>query len=574
MYPGRPRRQASVCACLLALCPIAPAQQAGQYTATLVSGPVSTANAITPFGAIIGSATYSGGAVHATQWASGLAYDLGTLGGTNSAALAQSIDIVGWSETSSGDRHAFVGGGTGLSDLGTLGGTTSTATGMGGPAGEAVIVGFSTTASGQTHAFSSSMVTMTDLGTLGGPTSAANAVAGDGTIVGVSDVAGCAASPCTRHAVSWSNGVIKDLGVLAASVSTDSSEALGLYSTAPTGELVFGYAQVQGVNHPVVWGWHGTGATDLGALDAGGGMILAYQNGLFGQSTKLDGTQHATGWTYDNGAFTATDLAAQLATTSPLQPVLTKAYGQNNDGWVLATSSDSVYVLAPIAFSQSSLVFDKTLVGQTNSLPLKITYTGSALGASITPSIMFITITTTGDFQFDSQCGPFIKAGDSCSGDVLMKPSQAGPRTGTLVFTPQDPSDYPVSLPLSGVGGISATLSAASIITTAGTPDTLTWASVGATACTASGDGSADGWSGALAPSGSLSVSETTAGTYIYNLTCTAADQTATAQAVVTVSSNTGSGRGSGGGGFITMGELALLLCCLGIGMARRPVPA
>ncbi len=49
----------------------------------------------------------------------------------------------------------------------------------------------------------------------------------------------------------------------------------------------------------------------------------------------------------------------------------------------------------------------------------------------------------------------------------------------------------------------------------------LTWNAPGAAACSASGGVSGDGWSGALAPSGSQSLTESSAGSTTYNLTCT-----------------------------------------------------
>ena len=579
MYPNVAFRRVAVVACLVALKGTGFAQQATQYTATLVSGPGSTASSIGAFGNIIGSAIYSGGATHATAWANGQTSDLGTLGGTNSTALGQTTNIgtvVGWSETSGGNRHAFLAdlATGGLADLGTLGGSTSTATGIGGAGFDVggIVVGFSTTANGAIHAFSSDTLTMTDLGTLGGPSSAADAIGSDEVIVGASDIAGCAAVPCTRHAVTWTAGAIKDLGVLSDSVSTDSSEALGVSYTSATNDIFFGYAQVQGVSHPVLWGWDGSSAaTDLGALDAGGGVILGFQSGFFGQSTKLDGSQHATWWikNADNQTFTATDLNTLLASTSPLQPVLTKAYGQNNDGWILATSADSVYVLAPLTFNQSSLAFGTALVGaQSGAQPLKITYT--LVGGTTS---QLITVTTTGDFKFDSVCSSaFVNPGDNCSGYVVMIPSKAGPITGTLVVTPQSPQGFPLSLPLSGVGGISATLSASSATVAKGTPFTLSWSTVGGTGCSATGGGSGDGWSGLLAPTGSMSISETTSGMYAYTLTCTAANQTASAQAVVTItdSASSGGSSGGGGGGVIGAAELVALLIGLVARLARR----
>ena len=137
---------------------------------------------------------------HAVLWsASRVIQDLGTLGGTRSAAIDinGSGQVIGWSQiagdaathfflwsasngmrdlnvvigpaitnvveindvgqiigtftTTDGQSHAFVySPGSGLRDLGTLGGTTSTPTGLN---NHGQVVGSSTTASGETHAF-------------------------------------------------------------------------------------------------------------------------------------------------------------------------------------------------------------------------------------------------------------------------------------------------------------------------------------------------------------------------------------------------------------------------------------
>ncbi len=116
--------------------------------------------------------------------------DLGTFGGTHSAAVAvDGSTVVGWAEVPDAGpvRHAFAydaDGTAGLHDLGTLGGAESAATGVSGHR----VVGWADTAGGRRHAFVYDLdhPGMVDLGTLGGDSSAATAVDG-ATVVGWSE---------------------------------------------------------------------------------------------------------------------------------------------------------------------------------------------------------------------------------------------------------------------------------------------------------------------------------------------------------------------------------------------------
>jgi hypothetical protein len=99
------------------------------------------------------------------------------------------------------------------------------------------------------------------------------------------------------------------------------------------------------------------------------------------------------------------------------------------------------------------------------------------------------------------------------------------------------------------------TLAASSIVIGAST--TITWSSVDATGCTASGS-----WSGALATAGSQMVKPTAAGTDTYSLTCAnAAGSSAASSVTLTVTAPS-----SGGGGGL---DLLTVLGMAGIGIAR-----
>jgi hypothetical protein len=85
-----------------------------------------------------------------------------------------------------------------------------------------------------------------------------------------------------------------------------------------------------------------------------------------------------------------------------------------------------------------------------------------------------------------------------------------------------------------GVAIPTASLSSNLASQTTGKSVTLTWSSTNATVCIASGGNPGDGWTGgALGKSGSLSVTESSAGNVTYTITCSSGGQTAQANASV-----------------------------------------
>jgi phospholipase C/archaellum component FlaF (FlaF/FlaG flagellin family) len=59
--------------------------------------------------------------------------------------------------------------------------------------------------------------------------------------------------------------------------------------------------------------------------------------------------------------------------------------------------------------------------------------------------------TITGDFRFTSTCGTRVKPQSVCHLVLTFKPTQAGPRTGTVTVTDSDPSS-PQTVPVTGTG--------------------------------------------------------------------------------------------------------------------------
>jgi len=119
--------------------------------------------------------------------------------------------VVGQATTASGKWHAFLYDGTTMNDLGTFGGSSSAAWGIN---DNGQVVGDAYASSGHAHAFLYSSGTMTDLGTLGGLSSRAMGINFDGQVVGGTDV-----SSGAEHAFLYTDGVMTDLNSLIDSAS-------------------------------------------------------------------------------------------------------------------------------------------------------------------------------------------------------------------------------------------------------------------------------------------------------------------------------------------------------------------
>jgi probable HAF family extracellular repeat protein len=195
------------------------------------TGVNTSANDINDAGDIVGGGDTGFGDFHAYLLSEGTSFDLGTLGGSASEALAlnRSGQVAGHSRVRGGPaRHAFFLPEPGrMTDLGTLGGATSVAHDLN-DRGE--VVGFAETRAGEPHA-----VLWTaghgprDLGTLGRPVSMGLAINNRGAVVGGSG-----------HAFLWTDAAgLVDLGTLGGVTScandvNDSGFVVGVSQTAET----------------------------------------------------------------------------------------------------------------------------------------------------------------------------------------------------------------------------------------------------------------------------------------------------------------------------------------------------
>ena len=158
--------------------------------------------AINDAGVIVGSSQITTGPTHAVLWDDALVIqDLGTLGGTNSAAIDinASGQVIGSSQTAgNAATHFFLwSAGTGMQDLNTIIDPNVTSVVEINAAGQ--IIGSYTTTGGQSHAFLYTPGSgLLDLGTLGGTTSAPTGLNDNGQVVGSSTLA-----DGTMHAFLW-----------------------------------------------------------------------------------------------------------------------------------------------------------------------------------------------------------------------------------------------------------------------------------------------------------------------------------------------------------------------------------
>jgi len=207
-----------------------------------LGGNESEALAVNGRGQVVGHSRVGGAVVkHAFAIPEpGRMLDLGSLGGAGTTSIAHDVNdagsAVGLTETRTGQPHAFLWTAVdGMRDLGALGAAPSIALGIN---NRAEVVG------GSGHAFLwTEQAGMVDLGTLGGRTSCANDINDLGCIVGVSQMEATDARglPVTRAFLRTPDGNMVDLGTLGGEHS----------SAAAVSEDDDGVVQIAGHSHDV-----------------------------------------------------------------------------------------------------------------------------------------------------------------------------------------------------------------------------------------------------------------------------------------------------------------------------------
>jgi probable HAF family extracellular repeat protein len=404
------------------------------------------------------------------------------------------------------------------------------------------IVGWSSILSGATDAFIYSNGTITNIGVLPGSVntgfaSGANGINDAGQVTGTT--LDTLPSPVAQYAFIYDSGTWTLIGFGDGFAINAKGQVTGILSSTPTTGVIFPFSptnEVLGtpVGHAFIYS-NGT-TTDLGTLPGGTtsfGFAINSTGQIVGAS---DGTgysgQHAF---FYNGGIT--DMNALVSATDPLQPfvTLTDSHGINDSRLIVVNGIDSrtqlqhAYLLQGpwLDVAPGPLSFPSQALGTVSSAQ-----SVSLTNAGPTPLTVGL-ISTTGDFKLaNNGCVTPLAPSGGCSVSVTFGPTAAGDRSGALTVIS---AGVPITVPLSGVAPIQVNISSSAAKATAGVPVNLTWTVSPGASCTATGGSAADGWTGAILASGTKSVTETTAGTYPYGLSCTAGSQSQSSQTSVVV---------------------------------------
>ncbi len=127
----------------------------------------------------------------------------------------------------------------------------------------------------------------------------------------------------------------------------------------------------------------------------------------------------------------------------------------------------SIYTPLSMTFSATSLSFGVLQIGLT-SAPQTVTVTNVS-----SHSVIFTSITSSGDFSQTNTCPTTLNAGQNCTITVTFTPTAAGARAGAVTLKDNDPGSSTQAVKLAGTGAIHAmTLLPASVHFPGQTPGT------------------------------------------------------------------------------------------------------
>ncbi|MEJ0006240.1 MAG: hypothetical protein WDM77_07605 [Steroidobacteraceae bacterium] len=274
--------------------------------------------------------------------------------------------------------------------------------------------------------------------------------------------------------------------------------------------------------------------------------------------TLYVGTDVGAFWTSDAGAHWQV-LGQDLPNVNVTSLVLQRSIRLMRAGTFGRGAWDLPLPALPPFTSTSSLVFGNVLQGSTSAAQTETLSNTLRTAQALGP------IAVSGDYAMTTTCGNSLPLGGSCTVSITFTPLRPDARAGQLTFTIGGVAQH---VSLAGTGTIAATLATSVAAVTVGQSITLTWSATSGSTCAGTGGQCGDNWNGPLAVNGSLAITESTAGSFNYVISCKSGTQTASAQASVTASVAASSGGGSasrsGGGGELDIRSLALLLGVLG----------
>jgi Subtilase family len=153
------------------------------------------------------------------------------------------------------------------------------------------------------------------------------------------------------------------------------------------------------------------------------------------------------------------------------------------------------------------------------------------------------------------------------NGAVSLKPIVAGLTNYTLTCTNATGASAASTVSLSAMAAVppTVTLALAATSIVLGQSTSLTWSSMNATGCTASGS-----WTGAVVTSNTRTLSPAAVGTYTYTLSCSnASGSSPNASVTLAVTAAPSSGGGGGGGAL----DVLTLLGLAGLALAKKKQP-
>ncbi|MHB8527459.1 MAG: Ig-like domain repeat protein [Candidatus Acidiferrales bacterium] len=202
------------------------------------------------------------------------------------------------------------------------------------------------------------------------------------------------------------------------------------------------------------------------SFDAIGEQLPLVLLGTFSDGSILDVTR-STNVTYSSSdsSIAAVDTNGMVTGTGTGDATITATYSVNGQNVSLAipVTVESV----GITISPTSLTsFGSQSIGVTSTAQA-VTVTNTAVG-----SLKILSVNATGDFSETGNClaSSPLSTNGICTINVTFTPTVAGPRTGTLTVT-NDFSGLPTSIPLSGTGSSTPTISATTTaVTSSGNP--------------------------------------------------------------------------------------------------------